>query len=155
MITSLVAMLICYGNPGQAQAPKWKAIDLPTKTRPYVEIEKFKKMEFTRVQEVETQAPGSTTTVIARYYYFTYKARFEEEAKLWEILFPKSKGWTDQSPVVGSLFLGQKVDHPKISDHGLILNSGTTEPHPDKPNLRIHVPNPDWVCVSLFETLKR
>lgn len=55
--------------------------------------------------------------------------------------FPKSKGWTDQLPVVGSLFLAEKVDYPKVSDHGLILNSGTTEPHPDKPNLRIHVPD--------------
>lgn len=124
--------------------------------RPFVEIERFEKMKFTHVQEVEMWGPGDgKPSVVQRYYYFTYKTYYDQEAKLWESLFPKAKGWTFRSPVAGSLLLSQKVEHPKISEHGLILGSGTTKASPDNPKIWIHVSDPEWVHVAFSETLKK
>jgi len=156
MITPLIAILICQGIPWPAQKSRWKAIDLPPTTRPFVEIERFEKMKFTHVQEVEQWGPGdSKPSVIQRYYYFTYKAVYDQEAELWESLFPKTKGWSFRSPVAGSLFVSQKVDHPKISEHALILGSGTTKPSPNDPKAWLHVPDAEWVYVAFSETLKK
>lgn len=155
MITSLIALLACHGMPGQQEPPKWKATDLPTTTRPFVEIDRFKKVKFMRVQEIETWTPGQKASNLMRYYYFTYKAEYDEEAKLWESLFPKSKGWIYPDSPAGSLMLNQSVDHPKISFHGMILGSGTMVLSTKDPKLPFHRSDPEWVTVSLFEVIKR
>ena len=98
---------------------------------------------------------GPEASNLMRYYYFTYKAEFEEEAKLWESLFPKSKGWIYPDSPAGSLMLNQPVDHPKINAHGLILGSGTLVPSSKDPKLPVHEPDPEWVYVTLFEMIKR
>jgi len=155
MITSLIALLACHGMPGKQEPPKWKAIDLPTTTRPFVEIDRFKKVKFMRVQEVETWMPGQKASNLMRYYYFTYKEAFDDEARLRKDLFPQSKGWIYPDAPAGSLMLNQPVDHPKISRHGMILGSGKLVPSAEDPKLPIHKSDPEWVHVTLFETLKK
>ena len=135
-----------------AAAPKSEHRNLSPKTRPYVELEPFKKLSCVTVSLFRTRDQGRVFNI--RVYRFTYKANLKAEVARWSRVFTSKHGWKRETDEGAAVIFTRNVKHRKIKSQALVLQAARWVADPKAPTGTRRAQEPGYVAVSFNETLK-
>ena len=152
-LCAAVLLLQAQSKSNVVGGTKFDSKELDPKTRPIVEVPRFKDLKCISVSAYRMNNPVTKKLEVTRVFRFTYQADFKAESENWGKTLVK-QGWTLDKAGLPGIVYDRQLNHPKVVRQGLILHSERAIFDPKARAQTRPTKEAGWVWVSFNETIK-